>query len=154
VARSRDDLRQSVWNLRQDSDAAGTDLVEELRDLVRGLPATDALQVEVVPLGMSRTVPASTAHHIGRIAQEALHNALRHAAARNIRIECTFEEGRLLLTVRDDGIGYDPGRAPGADAGHFGIAGMHERARRLGGRLSFGNKAGRGTQVTLEVPTP
>ncbi len=87
-----------------------------------------------------------------RIAQEAMHNALRHAGAS--RIDMTMEPAgpNVVLEVRDDGAGFDPGSA--RDAGRrLGLASMRERARTAGGRLDVASEPGRGTTVRLEVPT-
>jgi signal transduction histidine kinase len=85
-----------------------------------------------------------------RIAQEALHNALRHAAADGVAVRLGDHEGRLVLEVRDDGIGFQP-----ADdelrSKHLGLTSMEERARRLGGRLEISSRPGAGTTVRLEV---
>jgi signal transduction histidine kinase len=85
-----------------------------------------------------------------RIAQEALHNALRHAAADRVAVRLGDHDGRLVLEVHDDGIGFQP-----ADdelrSKHLGLTSMEERARRLGGRLEISSRPGVGTTVRLEV---
>jgi signal transduction histidine kinase len=82
-----------------------------------------------------------------RIAQEALHNAVRHAGASRIAIRLHDD---LVLEVADDGSGFDPDD-PELRSRHLGLTSMEERARRLGGRLSVDSGAG-GTTVRLEVP--
>jgi signal transduction histidine kinase len=82
-----------------------------------------------------------------RIAQEALHNAVRHAGAGAITIRL---EGGLVLEVADDGSGFDPSD-PELRSRHLGLTSMEERARRLGGHLQVSSGAG-GTTVRLEVP--
>jgi signal transduction histidine kinase len=82
-----------------------------------------------------------------RIAQEALHNAVRHAGASHIAIH--IDDG-LVLEVADDGSGFDPSD-PELRARHLGLTSMEERARRLGGQLHIDSGA-RGTTVRLEVP--
>jgi signal transduction histidine kinase len=86
-----------------------------------------------------------------RVAQEALQNALRHAAARNVVVRLTCERGGLLLEVTDDGAGFDP-LAPEVRSSRLGLGSMEERARRLGGRLEIRSAAGEGTTVRLEAP--
>jgi signal transduction histidine kinase len=86
-----------------------------------------------------------------RIAQEALQNALRHAAARRVDLRLACEHGGLVLEVRDDGIGFDP-RAPGVRSSRLGLGSMEERARRIGGRLEIESAPGAGTTVRLEAP--
>jgi signal transduction histidine kinase len=86
-----------------------------------------------------------------RIAQEALHNALRHAAPE--RVSVTIAENgdrRLVLEVADDGAGFEPGEIE-LRAKHLGLTSMEERARSMGGRLELRSTPGAGTTVRLEV---
>jgi signal transduction histidine kinase len=85
-----------------------------------------------------------------RIAQEALHNALRHAQAARIEVALRTEPGRLELTVTDDGVGFDPGAA-GVRSHRLGLTTMAERARAAGGTLEIASAPGSGTTVRLEV---
>jgi signal transduction histidine kinase len=86
-----------------------------------------------------------------RIAQEALHNATRHAAARRVVVHLDDRGPRLRLEVRDDGVGFDPGD-PELRSHHLGLSSMEERARQLGGELRLSSVPGQGTRVSLEVP--
>jgi signal transduction histidine kinase len=83
-----------------------------------------------------------------RIAQEALHNAVRHAGAS--RVVVRLREGPVLEVI-DDGAGFDPAD-PELRSRHLGLTSMEERARRLGGRLEIRSAPGQGTTVRLEVP--
>jgi signal transduction histidine kinase len=85
-----------------------------------------------------------------RIAQEALHNAVRHADAQRITVRLAARDGALMLEVADDGTGFDPG-APDLRARRLGLTSMEERARRLGGRLDVRSAPGDGTTVHLET---
>jgi signal transduction histidine kinase len=85
-----------------------------------------------------------------RIAQEALQNALRHAQATRIVLRLRGEDGRLLLDVVDDGVGFDPDAAD-LRARRLGLTSMEERAQRLGGRLEIRSAEGAGTTVRLEI---
>jgi len=88
-----------------------------------------------------------------RIAAEAMRNAFRHAQARQIEVEIQYEERQLRLRVRDDGKGVDPkllddeGRP-----GHWGLHGMHERAKLVGAHLDVWSKLDSGTEVELSIP--
>jgi len=84
-----------------------------------------------------------------RIAQEALHNALRHAAAEHIDVRLRCEDERLELTVTDDGAGFDPDEVRST---RLGLTTMAERARAAGGTLAIESSPGAGTAVRLEVP--
>ena len=85
-----------------------------------------------------------------RIVQEALANAARHSGAPVANVWIGSDDGHLTVIVADEGVGFNP--AATADPG-IGLAGMYERAELLGGRLSIQSAAGRGTRVSLDLPT-
>ncbi|ULQ45685.1 PAS domain S-box protein [Flagellatimonas centrodinii] len=87
-----------------------------------------------------------------RIAQEAMTNVLRHAGAERLRLSLTLEGQRLQLVIEDDGRGFDPAKLPPVTERHFGLLGMHERARLLGGDVQVTSLAGEGTRVAAWVP--
>jgi signal transduction histidine kinase len=86
-----------------------------------------------------------------RIAQEALHNALRHAGASRIDVDLVSRNGNVVLSVTDDGRGFDSGTAAEENR-RLGLASMRERARSVGARLSVTSTPGAGTTVRLAVP--
>jgi signal transduction histidine kinase len=86
-----------------------------------------------------------------RIAQEALHNALRHAAAQRVAVRLAAPDGRLLLEVADDGVGFEPDD-PQLRSKRLGLTSMEERAQRLGASLEIRSNPGTGTTVRLELP--
>jgi two-component system sensor histidine kinase UhpB len=84
-----------------------------------------------------------------RIVQEAATNALRHARGKHIWIDARADAGTLMLEIRDDGAGMP---AEWQKPGHFGIRGMRERARTLGGEVRVENLSGRGVRVAATLP--
>jgi signal transduction histidine kinase len=88
-----------------------------------------------------------------RITRELLRNAFQHANANNIEAEIRYENRVFRLRVRDDGKGIEPKilRA-GGPAGHWGLLGMRERAKRIGGQLEIWSQEGAGTEVELRIP--
>jgi signal transduction histidine kinase len=84
-----------------------------------------------------------------RIAQEALNNVVKHAHAKNVHIEISTEANAVVLTVRDDGEGFD---ASGAPRGRWGMTTMRERAEAAGGSFELQSKPGAGTVVRARVP--
>jgi two-component system sensor histidine kinase UhpB len=84
-----------------------------------------------------------------RVAQEALTNVARHAHASNVELLLEHDGQATTLTVRDDGVGLSPGALPSS----HGVRGMRERAMLLGAQLVIRSEAGRGTEVTLSIPT-
>ena len=88
-----------------------------------------------------------------RIAGEALRNAFRHAEARRIEVEVRYDEHQLRLRVRDDGKGFDSLKLLGARRdGHWGLTGMRERAKLVGGKLEVWSDLRSGTEIELSVP--
>jgi signal transduction histidine kinase/ligand-binding sensor domain-containing protein len=88
-----------------------------------------------------------------RITREALRNAFAHAQARNIEVEIAYGKKQFRLRVRDDGKGIDPHViAEGERVGHFGLQGMRERAKRIGGQFDVWSEPGAGTEIELRIP--
>jgi signal transduction histidine kinase len=85
-----------------------------------------------------------------RIAQEALHNAARHARARAVNVVLDSDAGELVLHVSDDGRGFDPSMT---FPGHLGLRSMRERAIAAGGALQIESAPGRGTAIMARVPS-
>ena len=153
AVRATTDARNAVQGLR---------LFDEDDDLVRSLTtirdefAADGANrtpVEIVVDGTPRPLKPIIRTEVYRIADEAVRNAYRHAAARQITLEIGFDARQFRLRVRDDGQGIDEqvirSRPP---AGHFGLQGMRERAELMGGRLEVWSKTGSGTQIQVTVP--
>ena len=87
------------------------------------------------------------------IAAEALRNAFRHAEARQIEVEIRYDEPQFRLRVRDDGRGIDPKvLAEEGRAGHWGLRGMRERAKLVGGKLRVRSELASGTEIELSIP--
>jgi two-component system, NarL family, sensor kinase len=120
----------------------------------RTLPAALAALAEeagVIFESSPAIAPLPPAVEVGlyRIAQEALQNALRHAAASRIFLRLETSSDRVRLVVQDDGKGFPEGSA---STSRFGLVGMRERARLLGGSFQVESSPGAGTRITAEVP--
>jgi signal transduction histidine kinase len=86
-----------------------------------------------------------------RVAQEALHNALRHGQAERVDVTLDRRGGGAVLRVRDDGIGFDTQAVRHAGR-HLGLVSMRDRASGVGGRLTVESAPGKGTTIEMEVP--
>jgi signal transduction histidine kinase len=84
---------------------------------------------------------------IYRVGQEAITNVVNHAQAKNIAVKLELNEGKINLTVRDDGIGFNPEKS--LKPGHFGLTGIKERAKIVGGELNILSQPGNGTTIQL-----
>jgi signal transduction histidine kinase len=122
-----------------------------LGDLVTALPAKG---VEThVDVHDAQPMPRHVEQLVFRTAQEALRNVAEHAGASEVSLKLETPDGLAVLTVEDDGRGFDPGAAQGPRAGHFGMSLLADRATDLGGTLSVESRPGEGTKLKLEVPT-
>jgi signal transduction histidine kinase len=130
---------------------AGRGLIGALRELPKELEESLA---EPVPItieheGMEAHVASAVEVGLYHIVREALANVLRHARATAASVRVTQSGGRLRVRIVDDGIGFDVSRLP---AQRFGLLGMSERARLLGGELRITSAPDAGTVVDVDVP--
>lgn len=126
----------------------GRGLTDALADLAAGTPG-DGTRVQFCLSGHARPLPAGAEAHLLRIAQEAVANARRHAAATAVTVELAFDADGVRLRVADDGRGFYPATSPGGRC--FGLVGLRERAAEVGGRLRVDSRPGGGTTVTVDV---
>jgi signal transduction histidine kinase len=89
-----------------------------------------------------------------RVLNEALANALKHAAAAVVDVRLDAGDGAIALSVADDGQGFDPSAAAGAAAGHLGLALMRARATEAAGELVVTSALGTGTTIAARFPIP
>jgi len=148
--------RGTVEDLRY-STVLNNDLVQSLTALGEELaPQKDnhaSAALRVVAEGKQRDLDPTLRDEIYRVAREALRNAFRHAQARSIEAEITYGDSQFLLRIRDDGSGVDPKVLDqGSRAGHWGLPGMRERAKRFGGHVEVWSEHGAGTEIELTIP--
>jgi PAS domain S-box-containing protein len=125
-------------------------LVKALQQLCDDFSQTDGVRVAFRIRGVLHPQSLEAASCAYRIAQEALNNVARHAQATHVTILLAGHRD-LNLSIRDDGVGFDPTAARGA--GGLGLVSMEERARMAGGTLSVTARPGRGTRVRLIIPS-
>jgi signal transduction histidine kinase len=144
------ELRAVVSALRP-AELAVDGLVETLRTRVALLDRVHRARVSFEGGPGLPAMPAAVEETVLRVAEEALHNALRHAGARTVRVALAGSGGRLTLTVTDDGTGFQVDPPQPAAARRLGLASMRERARAAGGTLAV-TSTPEGTTVRLAVP--
>ena len=122
-------------------------LIPALEWQAREVSRQTGLRVDVAATGVSDELPEEFKTCIYRVVQEALHNVTRHALAASVRIVAQQEPRRLLLSIQDDGQGFDLERSRG-----LGLLGMKERVAHLGGTLRLVSEPGRGTLISVVLP--
>jgi signal transduction histidine kinase/ligand-binding sensor domain-containing protein len=149
--------RNAIYDIRSstfaDHDLAHTigALGDELR--ANNYGKEDPATLSVVVEGTAKLLDPICRDDIYLIVREALRNSYRHAQAKNIEAEIAYGKRSLRVRIRDDGKGIDPKvLAQGGLAGHWGMTGMRERAKRIGGRLVVWSELGAGTEVELSIP--
>jgi two-component system, NarL family, sensor kinase len=143
-----EDARRSVLGLRA-AQLQGKTLAEALPALVEQLKETARTTVDYQVTGGDHPLPTRVAVGLYRIAQEALTNIARHARAGHVVLQLTVTAERAELRVEDDGCGFDPAQVPD---GHFGLLGLRERARLLGGTLALWSSPAIGTKILVRIP--
>jgi len=103
--------------------------------------------------GTPRSLHPIVRDEVYRVTGEAMRNAFHHAEAQRIEVEIRYDERQLRVRVRDDGKGIDP-KLLSADGpeGHFGLHGMRERSKLIGGNLTLWSELDAGTEVDLNIP--
>lgn len=170
-ALERGDTPTALESLRA-ARALTQNTLDELRRLIRALrpiyledlgflPALEMLAreiqeppAEILITGEPRRLKPEVELAAFRVAQEALANAVQHARASQITLVVAFGNRELILSVEDDGSGFEPPDMPDAltEEGHFGLVGMRERVFLLGGHLDIASRPGNGTRVTARFP--
>ncbi len=151
VSFTRHEVQHAVWDMETPL-LEGTELGDALKKIAAFIdPGTASIVLGVS--GPPAELSPSTKHHLLRIAQEAITNAVRHAAARTIQVTLAYAPGGVTLTIADDGNGFVPDDVLTKGLGHFGLRGLRGRAAKIGGEVRIDSAPGRGTTVTVHVQT-
>jgi signal transduction histidine kinase len=146
---SRTEVQHAVWDM-QSPLLENADLPRALRRVAREISSDDTPRVEVEISGTVFPLPSATEHHLLRIAQEAITNAVKHGNPKTIFLALKYESDRVTLTVQDDGAGFDL-ETVSTERGHFGLQGMRSRAQKLDADLILKSKPGAGTSLKIMV---
>ncbi|MDP3070913.1 MAG: sensor histidine kinase [Opitutaceae bacterium] len=150
VTRIQTETRDLIGDLRDPAEAAG-DLAAALAGVAARHAAESGADVRFTPTTVP-PLPAATVHDLRMIARESVTNALKHGRAQRVAISLAGGEGRLTLRITDDGGGFDPSEEALGKRGHFGCAGIRERARKLGATVAWQSAPGAGTTVEVVLP--
>jgi signal transduction histidine kinase len=152
VRHSQAEAKRSVADLRAE-ELDSTNLPTALEELVQPLVATTgATQLHLEVQGTPRRLEGIVEHHLLRIGQEAVANAVRHAHAERILVLIGYRDREVVIEVKDNGRGFDANEAVAVASGHFGLLGLRKRANKLQGRLRIDSQPGAGTVVSVTVP--
>jgi signal transduction histidine kinase len=142
-------VRNAVWQMRSPVSASG-DLraaIVDWLDSRRDDHAAIAIELD----GLPQSLGQAKAEALLRVVQEAVNNAIIHGEANRIVVSAQPQDGKLVMTIADDGQGFEPTGAA-AMGGHWGLLGMRERIEALGGTLAIESAPGRGTTIIATIP--
>jgi PAS domain S-box-containing protein len=146
-------ITESIARIVRDyhpADLVALGLEETLRTHAQQFAQRHRLRLRLATISTNGVLSDECALHVYRIVQEALANVARHARARHVSVSLARRGHRLVVTVRDDGIGFD---SASTRAGSLGLVTMRERAALIEGTLDVRASRGKGTEVRLVVPT-
>jgi two-component system, NarL family, sensor kinase len=144
---SLEEARRSVQDLRA-APLEGRNLADALKALCDEYAKRWDLNIKFVSIG-KHDLPQRVESGLYRVAQEALTNAVRHAEAKHITITLEIDPEEVCLMIVDDGRGFDPSHV---SEGRYGLIGLNERVRLLGGTLELSSVPGAGTQLDIDIP--
>jgi two-component sensor histidine kinase len=148
-----DAMSEIVWAINPHKDHL-RDLIQRMRRFANDVLAPREIEFifRAPDLALDTQLGANTRRQVFLVFKEALHNVARHAQCRTTEISLAMEKAGLVLSIADDGRGFDMSHShDGEPAGH-GLASMTDRAMILGGALEVQSRPGAGTRVTLSVP--
>ena len=140
---SLEEARRSVSALR----IATGSLLDAIEQVGRKLTSDSGVQLDTKLEGQPYALPEQCEANLLRIAQEALTNAVRHSGAARVSVRLAYQTGSVVLEVGDSGRGIT-----GIEPSGFGVDGMRERARQIGGEIQILSDPGRGTRIIVTVP--
>lgn len=148
--RSREDVHRTVWDLRARG-LDGQSLLAALDERARQM--VDGSNIRIESHGSASALPDFISGNLLLLAQEAITNAIKHAQPDTITIDILTDPNGVTIKISDNGRGFTPEDAPGHKDGHFGLQGMRERIKRLGGHMTITSAPGAGTVVEAFVPS-
>jgi signal transduction histidine kinase len=150
LSQSRLELRRSIWDLRS-RELEQFNLTKALSISTSQILAGTSIEADVSTIGESRRLPEIVEENLLRIGQEALTNVVKHSGATKVSLVLSFATDSVSLEIKDNGTGLITDRLTASGDKHYGLLGMSERTRRLGGRLDVSGPPGEGTIVRASI---
>jgi signal transduction histidine kinase/ligand-binding sensor domain-containing protein len=145
------DARHRVRDLRFEAETTES-LAVALTKVAAQLQQSSAVQFQLLSVPEPRMLNPAVREEACRIGREALFNAYQHAGASSITVELVYERNQFRMLIRDDGKGIPPAVLENGRGGHWGLSGMRERAKSIGGNLKIRSPKNAGTSIELHVP--
>jgi len=146
-----DEGRSAVHGLRTHH-LEPDDLERSFSQIPQDLAADLKIQYRLIVEGTPQSLRAPIRDEVYRIGREALANAFRHSGASVVEMVLDYARDHFRMVVRDNGCGMDPQVLRSGREGHWGLSGMHERAKKIGSRLNVRSADSAGTEIDLTVP--
>lgn len=144
------EARDAIWNLHQAEDADR--LGENLESMTREIGDEFQLPISWSMSGAPFAVSPPVAHDLLMVAREGVYNAMLHAHPAHVDVALAYRNRELILSLTDDGCGFDPRSSENSNGRHFGLKGMRERIERSGGKFRLTSAVGKGVHIEARLP--
>ncbi len=151
VTRIQTETRDLIGDLRDPTETAG-DLAAALSVVAARQAADSGANIRVKPTSDIPALAPAIVHDLRMIARESVTNALKHGRATDVAIGLAHRDSHLVLTIVDNGSGFDAAAATQSKRGHFGCAGIRERCRKIGAEVTWRSALQKGTTVEVTMP--
>lgn len=151
VSRIQTETRDLIGDLRDSTEAAG-DLATALASVAARHAADSGANVRLEPTPAVPTLQPAIVHDLRMVARESVTNALKHGRATDVSISLQVRESQLVMSIVDNGCGFDATTAVQEKRGHFGCAGIRERCRKVGADVTWRSALQKGTTVEVTFP--
>ena len=150
VSKAINDLRDLSRSLHGEK-IGEIGLQDAIANELRIIQNTGQFETDIQIKGQSYKLDPQKEMVLYRIVQEALHNSIKHAKSLKLQVELDYQPELFILTITDDGTGFDPGALPGSQTG-IGLKSMQNRAALIGGTFSILSSEKNGTSISIVIP--
>ncbi len=146
-----EEARDAIWNLHQ-TDGQADHLGEKLESMAHQIGGEFQLPIAYSLRGTPFSISHPVAHDLLMVAREGIFNAALHGNPAQIEVTLTYRSRELILSLSDDGCGFNPHQVETENGHHFGLRGMRERIERSGGKFRLNSTLGKGVQIEVCLP--